>query len=109
MNDQIFIQHRFTIENYSDALVMPLHEYEELSPEDIKVLKEERFTNWKKIISTKQPVVEPTAESLQADIKSLEEQEVIIATQKEDIIAKLAAIKDVNIEEMKADLEVTKK
>lgn len=68
--DQVYIQHRFKIEregkSYSDALVLPINEYEALSPSEIENLKEERFTNWKEVIEN--PIPEPTKEELLAAI-----------------------------------------
>lgn len=92
MNDQVFIQHRFTIENYSDALVMPLNEYEELSSEEIDKMKQERYTNYRKIIDNPIPQPEPTKESLQADIASIDEQQQILTAQKAELTAKVAVL-----------------
>lgn len=56
MNDQIIIQRRFTIERdglaFSDAIVLPEDEYNALTPEQIEAIKEERFQNWKTIVTT---------------------------------------------------------
>ncbi len=58
MDDQIFIQHRFTITDpdtgysFTDALVMPQGEYEALQEDDIESQKQERFDNWKEAIAT---------------------------------------------------------
>jgi len=56
MEDQVIIQRKFKIErdglSYSDAIVLPEAEYNALTPEQIETIKEERFENWKKIITT---------------------------------------------------------
>jgi hypothetical protein len=76
--DQIFIQHRFTInegsKQYKDAIVLPLSEYQQLSPEQIESKKNERFNSWKTISSTPQVVVsDPEAElqTIDAQIQEL--------------------------------------
>lgn len=51
MADQIFIQHRFTIEkdglSFTDALVMPKSEYDTLSDKQKEALKQARFNDFK--------------------------------------------------------------
>ncbi len=49
MEDQIFIQHRFSIGDFNDAIVLPKDEYDLLKPEDIENIKKERLTNWKQL------------------------------------------------------------
>lgn len=76
MADKVFIQYRFTIENYSDALIMSEDEYKLLKKADIEKLKKERFDNWKKMVaeaSTQEPV-EPTKEELEEQLAELDRQ-----------------------------------
>lgn len=53
--DQVFIQHRFTIEEdgltFSDALIMPKEEYDALNEEDIANMKHDRYTKWRAFLS----------------------------------------------------------
>lgn len=89
----IFIQDRFTIERdgvtLQDAIVLPKEEYEKLTPEEIEVQKEERFTNWSNHI--KNPPVAPviTKEEelaqVEKEIAILEEQKVQLATKKVEL------------------------
>jgi len=82
MADQILIQHRFTItkdgQTLSDALVMPVAEYNALSPAQIEVLKQERITNFIKAIAdagkAPKPTKQETLDFLDRDLASLEEQ-----------------------------------
>lgn len=82
MEDQIFIQHRFTIEKdgvtLSDAIVLPQSEYETLTDKDIEAIKQERFDNFKQVLSA--PPIETIKEEQLAEI---EQQLATIAEQKE--------------------------
>lgn len=52
--DQIFIQHRFTIEqngmSFSDAIVLPQDEYNKLGDQDIETIKQQRFDAWQQVL-----------------------------------------------------------
>jgi len=93
MNDTIWIQHRFTIEQngltLSDALVLPQAEYEALTPQEIETRKTERFTNWKAIIDNPPVQEEPTKEeqlaSVEKELASLEEQKIVLELQKTEL------------------------
>ncbi len=98
MNDQIFIQHRFKVEengqSFSDAIVMPQDEYVKLTPEEIETQKQERFNNWQEAI--KSPLVqeeiskEEQLAQLEKDIASIEEQKQILVNQKLEVQAEVA-------------------
>lgn len=89
--DRVFIQHRFTIEDYSDALVKTIEEYEAMTPEDIEREKQERFDNWKRVIeeASNQPVVEPTKEELQERLDAVREERVRLTTEEDTVKAEL--------------------
>lgn len=99
MDDQIFIQHRFTIEKdgqkLTDALVLPKDEYEKLTPEDIEKTKQERFDNWLYAVTHPPVVEEPSEEEklqqIESDLQSLEEQKMILTSQKAELQTAIAA------------------
>lgn len=108
--DQIFIQHRFSIERdgntLQDALVMPLEDYQKLSESDIEAQKEERFTNWQEAIKNPPMVEEPAPEEkiaqIEKDLASLEEQKQVLMSQKVEAqamvdIAVLESVKEVKL------------
>lgn len=86
--DQIFIQHRFTVsqdgKDYSDAIVLPQAEYEKLTKADIDSLKAQRFDTWKQAIDNPPVVVETPKELL---IASIDEQIKGLQAQKDQLIA----------------------
>lgn len=55
MEDQVFIQHRFTLIKDGltlvDAIVLPQADYEKLMSTDISSIKEERFDNFKELLT----------------------------------------------------------
>lgn len=80
MADQIFVQHRFTIVDkntgisFSDAIVLPVEEYDALSDKQIEKKKQERFDNWKEVISNPpDPVEVPVEEKIDAIEKQIQE------------------------------------
>lgn len=89
MEDQVFIQHRFTIteddKTYSDAIVLPIDEYNALTSKQIETLKQDRFDNWKTAISTPPPEVDPDVaiDDIQAQIDTLQEQKTSYVAEKE--------------------------
>lgn len=91
--DNILIQHRFTIERdghtLQDAIVLPKEDYEKLTPEEIEVQKEERFTNWVKVLTTPPPVLSKEEELAQVEeqLKGIEEQKISIEQQKIQLTA----------------------
>lgn len=96
MADQVFIQHRFTIEkdgkSYSDALIVPFDDYGKLSPEEIEAQKNERFDNWKANLEaiTKEKTSEEVVVSIDKDLLALEEQKQILLLQKSELQAEIA-------------------
>lgn len=102
MNDSIFIQHRFTIEKdgktYTDAIVLPLGDYEKLSSEEIEVIKEQRFNNWDEQV--KNPVT-PSNVHVLADIESklveLENQKAALILENPELLNKSEPIKGVEV------------
>lgn len=101
MADQVFIQHRFTIEkdgkSYSDALVVPFDDYGKLSPEEIEAQKNERFDNWKAGLDTvtKEETSEDVVTSIDKDLLALEEQKQLLLSQKSELQAEIAMAKPV--------------
>lgn len=108
--DQIFVQHRFSIDRdgqtLQDALVMPLEDYQKLSESDIEAQKEERFTNWVEAINNPVQVEEPAPEEkiaqIEKDLASLEEQKQVLMSQKVEVqamvdIAVLESVKEVKL------------
>lgn len=108
--DQIFIQHRFSVERdgqtLQDALVMPLEDYQKLSEAEIEAQKEERFTNWSEVIKNpvKQPEItkEEQLAQLDKDLASLEEQKQVLTAQKVEAqamvdVAVLESVKEVKL------------
>ena len=91
MADQVFIQHRFTIEkdgkSYSDALVVPFDDYGKLSPEEIEAQKNERFDNWKANLDTvtEEKPIQEVVTSIDKDLLS----------QKSELQAEIATAKPV--------------
>lgn len=90
--DKIFIQHRFTIEengsSFSDAIVLPIEEYNGLSQEEIETIKSQRHTNWKEIISNPpQPIAyeDMFREDLETVVVDIDAQIVSLQAQKEMI------------------------
>lgn len=92
--DQIFIQYRFTIQQdgltFQDAIVLPQSEYEVLSAEDIEVLKQERFDNFKKSVidppQNSELSKEDKLENIEQDLVSLNQQKEQLLTIKEELI-----------------------
>jgi hypothetical protein len=91
--DQIFIQHRFSIDrdgqHYNDALNFPIDMSMEdfcklvkLSPDDISTMKDERFNNWIDAIKNPAPQPEVFKEDLQAQAMSIDEQIASLQAQK---------------------------
>lgn len=65
--DQIFIQHRFTIGDFTDALNILRTEYDKLTPQDIATQKQARYDKHLYDLAHPPIVVEPTkAEKLAA-------------------------------------------
>lgn len=90
MSDQIFIQHRFTIEEegyppFSDAINMPREEFEQLSEAQIEVIKQERFAAYKHRLDDPsvpaEPPIEEQIDTIQAQIDALQEQKEILQEQ----------------------------
>lgn len=114
MADQIFISHRFSKKRsgypeYSDALVLPIEEYNLLKPEEIEVIKEERVQAFCDRIDNPPVVVEPTdQEVLQAVNTQLVELENQKASLEEKVLtseerlalidAKLAELSEKRVE-----------
>lgn len=98
MSDQILIQHRFTIERdgltLQDALVLPKEDYEKLTPEDIEIQKEQRFTNWSEQIKNLPPQVEVSKEEqlaqVEEELKSIEKRKVYLSSQKVELASAIA-------------------
>lgn len=98
MSDQIIIQHRFTIERdgltLQDALVLPKEDYEKLTPEEIEVQKESRFTNWSEQIKNPPPQVELSKEEqliqVEKDLASIEEQKTQLTSRKVELASAIA-------------------
>lgn len=98
MSDIVLIQHRFTIERdgltLQDALVMPMSEYEKLTPEDIEAQKESRFINWSEQIKNPPPQVEVSKEEqllqVEEELKSIEERKVQLTSQKVELASAIA-------------------
>lgn len=55
MEDKIYIQIRFTIDDYSDAIVLTTDEYDQLSEVDIDRMKQDRYESWLVTKSTPPP------------------------------------------------------
>lgn len=93
MNDQIYIQHRFTIkqgdQQLQDAIVLPQEEYNKLTAEDIETQKQERFNSWIDSINNPPPEsVLSKAEQIaqiDKDIASLDEQKALLVSQKAEL------------------------
>lgn len=96
--DQIFIQHRFTVERdgqtLQDALVMPKEDYDVLTPEDIEAQKEARFANWIEQINNPPPQVELSKEEqlaqVEKDLESIEEQKTQLTSRKVELASAIA-------------------
>ena len=105
MIDQVFIQHRFSIERdgktLQDAICLPVSEYEKLSPEDIEAQKEQRFSNWINILNTPPEVVEPTKEDLEAQQVSIDQQIEVLQSQKVELSSKLESVMLSEVEPVK--------
>lgn len=102
MSDQIFIQHRFTVEKdghvLNDAIVLPKSEYEALQPEEIEVMKTERLDNFVVALKAPKEAVKETNEeivaNIDADLASIEEQKTtLLAMKAEAILAAEVGIK----------------
>lgn len=97
-SEQIFIQHRFTIERdgltLQDAIVLPKEDYEKLTPEDIEVQKESRFTNWSEQIKNPPPQVEVSKEEqllqVEEELKTIEDRKVQLTSQKVELASAIA-------------------
>lgn len=101
--DGIFIQDRFSIPDdssgsiYSDALILPIDEYNALSEKEVTLLKQARFDNWKQALEDAQNQPPPSKEEALADITAEIEA-------KRDDLARLEETKAAI--ESKADLDV---
>lgn len=84
MTEQVFIQHRFTVEkdgkSFSDAIVLPISEYKALSEVQIEQIKNERFDSWEKSVLNP-PVVEEIP--VEEKISAIEDQIDQLIAQKE--------------------------
>lgn len=93
MADQIFTQHRFTIEengrSYSDAIVLPQEEYQKLDEAAIEQIKTGRFDSWKSLVDNPPKEVEPTKEDQLAlvdlEIAQLDEKKQLLIIQKQEL------------------------
>ncbi len=61
--DQISVQVRFTIDNFSDALYFTMDEWANVTDDQIETMKKERYTNWKNSIDNP-PQADPPVEDL---------------------------------------------
>lgn len=94
MTDQVIVQHRFTITeanglSFTDAIVLPESEYQQLTPEQLEAIKQERFASWKKQIIEATVVTEPTAEEkislIDQDLAIIEETKQALLEQKSQL------------------------
>jgi hypothetical protein len=102
--DQLIAQYRFTIERdgytLQDALVMPMEDYQKLTPEEIESQKEQRFTNW--VDHIQHPPVQPELSKeeqlaeVEKQLQSIEEQKQVLTSQKAQLVT---AISEQPIEE----------
>lgn len=96
--DQIFIQHRFKIEqdgrSFSDALVMPKEEYDKLTPEEIETQKQARYDNWVYVIEHPEPAIElplvDQLENVESQLADLQAQIDYLSVQKTEIENKIS-------------------
>jgi len=101
MPDRIYVQHRFTekragYSEYSDAIVLPIDEYEKLTKEDIDAIKEERFQNWKSIIENPPVEIElkdVPKEDLQSQVESIDRQIQDLENQKTRVVEAISVAK----------------
>lgn len=89
MADEIFIQHRFTLvqngASLSDALILPIADYQSLKQADIDTLKQQRFTSWKYQLDNPPVIVEPSIDVkyqiVTDQITELTKQKVLLESQ----------------------------
>lgn len=104
--DQVSIQYKFTIERdglrFTDALYFSPEEYQAKKSEDIEALKEQRFTNFKAVVTAKPP--ELTKEQLLAQVaeekKAIEEQLVAVTARETELNAVKAEVVEEAVEEI---------
>lgn len=98
MEDQVIIQHRFTVERngliLQDALVMPIDQYNKLSKKEIEVQKESRFLNWSEQIKNPPVQVEVSKEEqlaqVEEELKTIEDRKVQLTSQKVELASAIA-------------------
>jgi len=96
MEEQIFVQVRFKNKTeagieFNDALYFPIEKWEEIKKEDIEILKEERFNNWKQAVENPPVPVEPTKEQLEAEKLQIEEYITNLEAKKVEVLASIAS------------------
>lgn len=100
MSDQVRIQIIFK-ENvnikgqtlpYQDAFYFTQEEYNALTSEQLREMKDERIANWKNAVENPPAAVEPTPEQIQEQIDNLESQKASLVSQKAEVVAKLEAV-----------------
>lgn len=90
MTDEINIQYKFTVEQegypaFTDAIYLPLDEYNAMSDEELEGRKQERFNNFKAMLDSPP---EPVDESAQESVTSVEQARQILA----DALSRLDAL-----------------
>lgn len=76
--DSVKIQVKFKKGDYSDALYLPLEQYQNMSPEALESLKEERYQTWLTFVEEQRN--KPQGEPEKVEV-SLEEAEKILLDQ----------------------------
>lgn len=96
--DQVYIQDRFTINqnghSLSDAIVLPIAQYNALTPAQITQMKQDRFNSWLIVINTPPPVI-PINQQLadvDSEIAALTTELSQLSTQQSTLIAQGAIL-----------------
>jgi len=104
MADQIFIQHRFTVEqdgvSLTDAIVLPQEEYNKLTTDDIEKQKTQRFDDFKYRIE--HPPIEPVL-TKEEELSLLDAERVELEKKDSEVQGK-----EIILSEVDASLIVTK-
>ena len=110
MSDSLKYQIQFTIDrdnnHFCDALYFTPEEYNALKPDDIEALKEERYSNWVKVISTPPPEPDPiqVLADTEAQIEALQGQIDSLTLQMPELQAKADSMKPIDVKPLPVEV-----
>jgi len=94
MEDKIRVQITFTEQTehgeFRDALYYTPEAYDKLDPKDLTAMKQERIDNWIYGIEHPAPMIEPTKEMLEQELRDIEDRKIELAIRKTEVQDKIS-------------------